>query len=382
MATIIKNITEQYPAASQWYQQFPWFSLGHLVDAAQCRHTEVFGKAAQKAAIYFNDVHRIHWIINQQDFNTADILATFNPRQTTEFVQEDIPPSTSLEDSEEITDAPIFEQQQDAIVKDQLDIVVSEMMVPEMEAEPLELPLTETILVEQEEAMEPPATWQDETAGHSEMEKSDGETKAEPLPEPLADTVAVELTEDIELAEAWQDEDSYDPDDTDGPEETQSHEPELVSVMDIAEEKFESNTLSQSLAEVSRQFKEEPAEEELVISSEPFHTVDYFASQGIRLETDPRADDKFGQQLKSFTSWLRQMKRLPATKITEKEPDPLVESIASDSLQDGEVVTESMAEVLLMQGKQAQAIEVWQKLSLLHPEKSHYFATLIEKTKV
>ncbi|MEO7310579.1 MAG: hypothetical protein ABIX01_09285 [Chitinophagaceae bacterium] len=197
----------------------------------------------------------------------------------------------------------------------------------------------------------------------------------------LDDQVPVELYEEPVFSHSWQD-DRYDPDATDGPEDSENIEPDLLALKDITEEKFESSSLSQSLAAVSKHFKEDAAEEDLVLTGEPYHTVDYFASQGIKLELEPRADDKFGQQLKSFTSWLKQMKRLPATKMANKEPDPIIENIASNSLIEGEVLTESMAEVLLKQGKTAQAVEVWQKLSLLHPEKSHYFATLIEKTKV
>ena len=195
------------------------------------------------------------------------------------------------------------------------------------------------------------------------------------------DPIVAPPEDEITVPQNWQ-EDGYDPDNTDAPEETETNEPQLVSVMDIAAEKFEGSPLSQSLAEASKQFKEESTEQELVFATGPYHTVDYFASQGIRLELEPKADDKFGQQLKSFTSWLKQMKRLPAIKMADKEPDPIVADIATHSLEKGEIVTESMAEVLMMQGKQAQAVEVWQKLSLLHPEKSHYFASLIEKTKV
>ena len=59
----------------------------------------------------------------------------------------------------------------------------------------------------------------------------------------------------------------------------------------------------------------DPATAELIF--EPFHTVDYFASQGIRFKEEEKPRDKFGQQLKSFTDWLKTMKRLPVTEITK-----------------------------------------------------------------
>jgi hypothetical protein len=58
---------------------------------------------------------------------------------------------------------------------------------------------------------------------------------------------------------------------------------------------------------------ETPKKEEFLF--EPFHTVDYFASQGIKFKEEEKPKDKFGLQLKSFTEWLRAMKKLPVTEI-------------------------------------------------------------------
>src|SRR5690606_17502730 len=44
----------------------------------------------------------------------------------------------------------------------------------------------------------------------------------------------------------------------------------------------------------------------------PYHTVDYFASQGIKLKPNEKPTDKFGEQLKSFTEWLKVLKKTPA----------------------------------------------------------------------
>src|SRR5688572_11517841 len=88
-----------------------------------------------------------------------------------------------------------------------------------------------------------------------------------------------------------------------------------------------------------------PVEE--LIPIEPYHTVDYFASQGIRLSQE-ETKDRFGRQLKSFTEWLKTMKRLPATALPVAETipsDASVDNMAVHSLEGGEVVTEAMAEV-------------------------------------
>lgn len=114
---------------------------------------------------------------------------------------------------------------------------------------------------------------------------------------------------------------------------------------------------------------------------EPYHTVDYFASQGIKLsrqETDGK--DKLGRQLRSFTEWLKTMKRLPQASIdkilSENEESKVVED-AIHSIENKEVITEAMAEVFEKQGMHDKAVEVYQKLSLLNPAKSTYFAAKI-----
>lgn len=124
------------------------------------------------------------------------------------------------------------------------------------------------------------------------------------------------------------------------------------------------------------------AKEELLF--EPFHTVDYFASQGIKLKQEEKPKDLFGQRLMSFTEWLRTMKRLPAGEL-EKQSEPVaekkVEELAEHSLKEGDIVTEAMAEVWEKQGNRAKAIEIYGKLSLLEPAKSLYFAAKIEDLK-
>jgi len=121
------------------------------------------------------------------------------------------------------------------------------------------------------------------------------------------------------------------------------------------------------------------------LTFEPFHTVDYFASQGIKLSQQEATDDKMGKQLKSFTEWIRSMKRLPATeraKSVNQETEKKVENLAVASVEETNVVTEAMAEVWEKQGNIQKAIEVYNKLSLIYPAKSAYFAAKIEQLKV
>lgn len=119
---------------------------------------------------------------------------------------------------------------------------------------------------------------------------------------------------------------------------------------------------------------------------EPYHTIDYFASQGIRLSNELPADDKLGRQMKSFTDWIRSMKRLPQARMEEKLLETArggeqVVAMAAGSIRPQEVTTETMAEVLVKQGNIAKAIDIYHKLSLAYPHKSVYFASRIEQLK-
>jgi hypothetical protein len=121
---------------------------------------------------------------------------------------------------------------------------------------------------------------------------------------------------------------------------------------------------------------------EPVLTFEPYHTIDYFASQGIRLKLDENPTDQLGKQLKSFTDWLKVMRRLPQKEkeiVPDRVAEQAIQSIAAHSIEGKEVLTETMAEVLAMQGMPERARIVYEKLSLLDPGKSAYFATKIEQ---
>ena len=125
-----------------------------------------------------------------------------------------------------------------------------------------------------------------------------------------------------------------------------------------------------------------PANEN-ALTFEPMHMVDYFASQGIKLSDEVQAADKLGKQLKSFTEWLKTMKKIHVTDTEANAgiSDIAIQALAAKSNKEGEIVTEAMAEVLLQQGKAGKAIEVYKKLSLLNPAKSAFFAAKIEQLK-
>ncbi len=151
----------------------------------------------------------------------------------------------------------------------------------------------------------------------------------------------------------------------------------------ISEEQQEENQPELSVALPKFQFEPiDPSKAQLTF--EPYHTIDYFASQGIQAKEEEKPKDQLSRQLKSFTEWLKVMKRLPVTEIAAAvsvTDEKNVEKMAETSINDREVLTEAMAEVWEKQGNKAKATDIYRKLSLLNPAKSSYFAAKIEQLK-
>jgi hypothetical protein len=173
-------------------------------------------------------------------------------------------------------------------------------------------------------------------------------------------------------------------------------EPVLEKVVPISETPLEEPDMDEPLTEEEIESGKEiepmkielkmPAERSIPSEAmlfEPMHMVDYFASQGIKLTEETQSGDKLGKQLKSFTEWLKTMKKVHPGNTTDLDikPDDNIQAIAENSNTQEEVLTEAMAEVFAKQGKWAKSREVYQKLSLLNPHKSAYFAAKIENLK-
>lgn len=168
------------------------------------------------------------------------------------------------------------------------------------------------------------------------------------------------------------------------PEEASPPEPAAVETLAAAPELRTDLLLKESPIRIPTLKDIQPQTDDLPIF-EPYHTIDYFASQGIKLSQEWPSSDKFGRQLKSFTEWVRSMKKLPQAELEREIGDKIqgekIVAMAAGSVQAREVLTETMAEVLVKQGQVSSAIAIYQKLSLAHPDKSAYFAARIEQLK-
>ena len=153
--------------------------------------------------------------------------------------------------------------------------------------------------------------------------------------------------------------------------------------IEVKPDEASNEKLSNLLKEQAAAFEKPVEETALPIEVAAYHRVDYFESQGIKLDEE-KANDKLGTQMKRFTEWLKQMKRINpnlSNPETDAAAESQVQNMAEHSNEPKEVVTEAMAEVLIKQGKPEQAISIYEKLSFFNPSKSAYFAAKIQELK-
>ncbi|NLR58770.1 hypothetical protein HGH93_11700 [Chitinophaga polysaccharea] len=138
---------------------------------------------------------------------------------------------------------------------------------------------------------------------------------------------------------------------------------------------------------------------ETELTFQPLYTDDYFAYK--RLKNPEEADELSIQgaaEMRSFTSWLRQMKdnfvgktskdwyQQQLHRIYEEDEEPevseTVEKMAMNSIVfNNDIVSETLAEIWIRQHQYGNAIKIYQKLSLLNPDKNAYFAQKILELK-
>lgn len=160
---------------------------------------------------------------------------------------------------------------------------------------------------------------------------------------------------------------------------------EEVEVLE-EEDKHPINNIASVLSSQIADFKKPITEDtKLEFDAEPLFKIDYFASQGIKIDLTKQPQDKLTVQLRRFTDWLRQIKgqgpNPPQDLGTDPELEKAIANIAKTSIAAREIVTETMADVFIKQGKVDKAIQLYIKLSFLDPEKSAYFAGKIQQLK-
>ncbi|MFM1963174.1 MAG: hypothetical protein RLZZ172_2019 [Bacteroidota bacterium] len=179
-----------------------------------------------------------------------------------------------------------------------------------------------------------------------------------------------QLSDNSEHQSTWQDEDGYE----------YSEENEELDTVKTGKDQSNVETFNFPQFKATETISGENFDQ--LIPIEPYHTVDYFASQGIKLSQSFEKDE-LGTKVKSFTDWLRTMKKLQPDAPEIRSTESLFPQLSKQENQQPthEIITEAMAEVYLKQGLREKAIEVYNKLSLQNPANKHIFAAKLSLIK-
>lgn len=387
-ASSLEDVSRQ--RLESFVAEYPSFGIGHylLSRKLMAEGADSYMQETQRTNLYFTNPFWLQWLLENPEENTAG-----GAIQATSFVHP-------------VVDTPEIEP-----VKDTMDVAVEEALIPGHEPE-----LATSVSIAESAAADSNDPDQPETmvALAEKLAESPEPTAAELLlqsieearelreslqkinedfhtarPLPAATIAAPHPAEDPikdEEAPFVLEEESV----VEGP--TASVAAEVPPVDEVAPHVVHAEPLvaaaeapvaaaePEAVAEPATEPEAKPTEQTYIF--EPYHTIDYFASQGIKLHLEENPSDQLGKQLKSFTEWLKTMRRLPQ-KEREVMPDQVAEqtiqTIAAHSVVGREVVTETMAEVLAKQGMPERARALYEKLSLLNPDKKAYFAAKIEQ---
>jgi hypothetical protein len=317
-------------------QQYPYSSIVHFLHTSKLKETfdRHFPEAVSHTALYFNNPHWLDYQLS--DENERGLIKKFNMEEN-EDLSSISDPSTELKmpfasDSYQVADNNGEEEE--------LDIDLHPYAHVEKKNEAVYEDVEDEIAIIRDSTHEP-TTVDEDNINLDELE------------EPSFNTTFQETESDIEANE----ESIY----------TQKEE-EIIAPVSHHPEVSTSNPAPETI--------DKTAEGQL-LEFDPYHTVDYFASQGIKFN-DIEDKDELGLRVKSFTAWLKTMKKLQPTALNASENNTTGVENTEEPFPKAElIVTEAMAEVYLKQGMAEKAIDIYTKLSLQNPSNSHIFANRI-----
>lgn len=167
----------------------------------------------------------------------------------------------------------------------------------------------------------------------------------------------------------------------------------------VAELPVNQHTASAEDEEPIKIFPMDTPKEETTLTFQPLYTDDYFAYKRLKEpESAEQLNEKGMADMRSFTDWLKEMKQSFAKKADkdwyhqqlhriyvddEPEVSEAVEKMAMESITlNDDIVSETLAEIWARQHQYQTAIQIYQKLSLLNPNKSAYFAQKIQELQL
>ncbi len=315
-------------------QQYPYSSIVHFLHTSKLKETfdRHFPEAVSHTALYFNNPHWLDYQLS--DENERGMIKKF-----------------SMEENEEVSSIS------DPLAEDQKPFNLNSYPVTESYgSEEVDIDLGPYTHVEKTTEVYGDIEDEIETIEDSIVESNvddDDNSGLGDIEEPAFSSTYTETEADIEENE----ESIF----------TQKEEDIIPSLTDLTE----TSTLNPSQESLDK------TSEGQSIEFDPYHTVDYFASQGIKLVEKEDTDD-LGLKVKSFTAWLKTMKKLQPIALNASENSISGTESTEEPFQKAElIVTEAMAEVYLKQGMAEKAIDVYTKLSLQNPSNSHIFANRI-----
>ncbi len=331
----------------QAIERYPYFAVLHFIKAGKLsaeENTEARSSAA-RTALYFSNPHWLKYQLNRQvlnedpDESLAEIMTTLTGTEIYDKLEEEPAlPEAEIEQEyleSEYDNKRFYVHPEKLSVEHQIEIEIDEI-VPAIEIADTEEDTTLDDIIPAAEN-----TWDDES-----------------MPDEIIPSVE-NIWEDAKSSEI--------PDETELAEEDEPVSVEELPPLEMKSVDFTSKETVDTL-----------------IPIEPLYTIDYFASQGIKLPVDEIPNDQLAMKLKSFTEWLKSMKKLQPDKVDrqmDKDTENYIRTTAEHSNDSQELYTEALAEVYLKQGLEDKAVEVFKKLSLLDPSKSAYFAARIREIK-
>ena len=326
----------------QLVNEHPYFAPAQLALTVKYRqdNNENAAQQLQKTALYFNNINWLEYHIHKGEFkNVDDMLAAL--------------PST-------INQLPLTSVAEDSTAKPVSECAIAPAIISIPVASVVAIPTVETV----KEIMQ----CIDKKKELSVAEIVPIQVKSDADERQLEPEVATDLM-------AYKNEVQ----EVDDNEEDEEQAPTSNQVSSI------SANFSSQLAGFKKSFNQAPAQDaKLDFEREPYYTIDYFASQGIKADLSQMPQDRLTRQLLTFTDWLKKMKVVspnPQDLGTNPELENAIKQIAQTSNEAKEIATETMAEVFVKQGKIDKAVQLYIKLSFLDPKKSSYFASKIQQLK-
>lgn len=348
-----------------------------------------FDELAKQTGIYLNNPLWIQFQLLQverSENKLEEILLPENQIEEAKLPTTEPEKEIAFDEKKEISESTESEDGQE------LSTIVNEQIteIPSLEMAPVDEENKEDVLQHsdalkeiKEEELSTIVNEQITEIPSSEIVPVDEENKEEILVPEIQSEENIDSTKETEEESSSEDEKNIIALNPDSSNEENLFEDKSVLDIKILEEEKINPEEEISKDEISNVDSDSENDEE-TISFEPLHTVDYFASQGIKINEEALANDHLGKQVKSFTAWLKSMKKLHPGQLPEQNEviEKIIQSSSEASNKDAHVLTEAMAEVLLKQGKREKAVEMYEKLSLINPSKSAYFAAKIESLKI